>query len=82
MSGGRVARGRAIDNDFLNGVFEVVAGIVESHPPLGQECCLCVPTPMNSLPPQPPPWHRGDVDKDLLTAQEVSEMTGLSVHTL
>jgi hypothetical protein len=34
------------------------------------------------LPAQPPPRHRGDVDKGLLTAQEVSEMTGLSVHTL
>ncbi len=34
------------------------------------------------LPAQPPPRHGGDVDQDLVTAQEVSETTGLSVHTL
>jgi predicted DNA-binding transcriptional regulator AlpA len=29
-----------------------------------------------------PPRRPGDTDKDLLTAQDVAHMTGLSVHTL
>jgi predicted DNA-binding transcriptional regulator AlpA len=37
-------------------------------------------------PPQPhgelAPRRAGDTDKDLLTAQDVAHMTGLSVHTL
>jgi hypothetical protein len=39
-----------------------------------------------SPPPQQlgesPPRRPGDTDKDLLTAQDVAHMTGLSVHTL
>jgi hypothetical protein len=39
-----------------------------------------------SPPPQQlgesPPHRPGDTDKDLLTAQDVAHMTGLSVHTL
>jgi predicted DNA-binding transcriptional regulator AlpA len=31
---------------------------------------------------QPAPRRRGDSDRDLLTAQDVAQMTGLSVHTL
>jgi hypothetical protein len=31
---------------------------------------------------EPPARRPGDIDKDLLTAQDVATMTGLSVHTL